>query len=118
MVALVLRPGDRERLPSWVRSSSIRAGLARRATIVLLAADWLSNTAIAAREGVSRPTGTLWRDRYELAGIDGLVDEARSVRPRTVDRQANIATTLGDPTEEPRGHPLVVAAAHRPVEDV
>ena len=38
------------------RSSSVRAGLAQRARIVLLAADGVSNTAIAERVGVSRPT--------------------------------------------------------------
>ena len=97
LVPLVLRPGDRERLSSWVRSSSIRAGLAQRARIVLLAAEGLSNTAVAARVGVSRPTVTLWRSRYELAGMDGLVDEARSGRPRSVDREAIIAATLRTP---------------------
>lgn len=97
LLPLVLRPGDRERLSSWVRSTSIRAGLAQRARIVLLAAEGLSNTAIAERVGVSRPTVTLWRNRYELAGMGGLVDEARSGRPRTVDREAIIAATLRTP---------------------
>jgi hypothetical protein len=36
--ALALRGGDRERLLSLTRSSSVRAGLAQRARIVLLAA--------------------------------------------------------------------------------
>ena len=53
---LGLRQGDRELLESWTRSSSIRAGLAQRARIVLLAADGMSNTEIADRVGVSRPT--------------------------------------------------------------
>jgi len=35
---LALRPGDRELLESWTRSSAIRAGLAQRARIVLLSA--------------------------------------------------------------------------------
>ncbi|HEX5907240.1 MAG TPA: helix-turn-helix domain-containing protein, partial [Propionibacteriaceae bacterium] len=50
-----MRPGDRELLESWTRSSSIRAGLAQRARILLLAADGASNTEIADRVGVSRP---------------------------------------------------------------
>jgi DNA-binding NarL/FixJ family response regulator len=53
---LPLRDGDRERLTSMTRCSSVRAGLAQRARIVLLAADGMSNTAIAQRMGVSRPT--------------------------------------------------------------
>jgi hypothetical protein len=39
---LGLRDGDRECLEGWLRSSRIQAGLARRARIVLLAADGLS----------------------------------------------------------------------------
>jgi DNA-binding CsgD family transcriptional regulator len=54
--ALGLRSGDRERLESGTRSSSIRAGLSQRARIVSLAADKVSNTQIAERAGVSRPT--------------------------------------------------------------
>ena len=38
--ALALRDGDREELTRLTRSSSVRAGLAQRARIVLLAADW------------------------------------------------------------------------------
>jgi hypothetical protein len=47
--ALMLRDGDRDELLRLTRSSSARAGLAQRARIVLLAADGLSNTAIAQR---------------------------------------------------------------------
>ena len=83
---LGLRPGDRELLESWTRSSSIKAGLAQRARIVLLAADGVSNTEIADRVGVSRPTVIGWRDRYASSGVRGLEDERRSGRPRTLDR--------------------------------
>ena len=65
-------PGDRELLESWTRSSSIRAGLAQRARIVLLAADGVSNTEIAERVGVSRPTVISWRDRYAELRSEGL----------------------------------------------
>ena len=53
---LALRPGDRELLESWTRSSVIRAGLAQRARIVLLSADGVSNSEIAARVGAARQT--------------------------------------------------------------
>jgi transposase len=94
---LGLRDGDRELLESWTRSSSIRAGLAQRARIVLLAADGVSNTEIAERVGVSRPTVIGWRDRYVTSGSRGLVDEQRSGRPRTVDRAEILAATLSPP---------------------
>jgi transposase len=55
----------------------MQAGLAQRARIVLLAADGLTNVEIAMRVGVSRPTVTSWRARYERSGISGLSDAAR-----------------------------------------
>jgi hypothetical protein len=94
---LGLRPGDRELLESWTRSSSIRAGIAQRARIVLLAADGVSNTEIADRVGVSRPTVIGWRDRYARSGVSGLEDERRSGRPRTVDQAKILAATLTPP---------------------
>ena len=43
---LALRDGDRETLMSLTRSSTVMAGAAQRARIVLLAADGVSNTAL------------------------------------------------------------------------
>jgi len=63
---LVLREGDRPRLEAMLRSNSIRAGLASRARIVLLAAEGLPNAEIARRTGTSRPTVVDWRARYDL----------------------------------------------------
>jgi len=96
-VGLVLRPGDRDELSRLTRSSSVRAGLAQRARIVLLAADGESNTAIAARVGVSRPTVLNWRGRYAEEGIAGLVDDPRSGRPRVIDHRRIVSATLAPP---------------------
>ncbi len=92
--ALMLREGDRQELTRLTRSSSVRAGLAQRARIVLLAADGMSNTAVAAMVGVSRPTVIGWRDRYLAKGVAGLDDQPRSGRPRRIDHQAIITATL------------------------
>jgi transposase len=97
---LGLRDGDRERLEGWLRSSTIAAGLAQRARIVLLAADGLSNVEIAERVGVSRPTVTSWRARYARSGINGLADQARSGRPRTIDHRRIVAATLKAPPKK------------------
>jgi transposase len=97
---LVLRDGDRERLQALTRSSRAPAGLAQRARIVLLAAEGESNTAIADRVGVSRPTVIGWRERYQAKGIAGLEDEARSGRPRAIERAKVIATTLAPPPDK------------------
>ena len=98
--ALGLRDGDRQRLESWLRSSTIAAGLAQRARIVLLAADGLPNVEIAERVGVSRPTVTSRRARYARSGINGLSDQARSGRPRTIDHRRIVAATLKAPPKK------------------
>jgi transposase len=95
--ALGLRAGDREELERLTRSSSVRAGLAQRARIVLLAAEGISNTRVAELVGVSRPTVIGWRARYASSGLAGLDDETRSGRPRQVDHREIIAATLTPP---------------------
>lgn len=66
----------------------------RRAQIVLLAAVGTSNTEIASQLGVSRPTVTAWRTRYEQAGLAGLLDGVRPGRPPRLDYQSIIQATL------------------------
>lgn len=61
---LGLRDGDRERLSAWTRASKVKAGLAQRARIVLLASEGVTHTEIAERLGVSRTTVVTWRSRY------------------------------------------------------
>src|SRR3954447_4550264 len=94
---LGLRDGDRERLTAWTRSSTVPAGRAQRARIVLLAADGVSHSEIAGRLGVSRQTVISWRQRYESRGLAGLEDEPRSGRPRSIDHDRIITATLTPP---------------------
>jgi transposase len=98
---LVLRDGDRPRLESLVRSSSARAGLARRARIVLLAAQGLSNAEIARRTGTSRPTVVGWRGRYQDGGITALTDLPRGGRPTEIDEIDVVVATLADEGRPP-----------------
>ena len=55
-VCVEVPPRDREVLASWVRATSIRAGLAQRARIVLLAGEGLGTNEIVRRTGASKPT--------------------------------------------------------------
>src|SRR5215207_3360130 len=96
---LALREGDEKTLNSLVRSSSGRAGVAQRARIVLLAAEGVSNTEIARRVGVSRPTVIGWRDRYTAGGVAGWDDHDRPGRPIQVDEIAIVVTTVAEPPE-------------------
>jgi len=95
--ALALRDGDRAELGRWVNSSSLRAGLSRRARIVLLSADGVAKQDIANLVAMSRPTVDKWRDRYARAGLAGLVDERRAGRPSRVDQSKIITATLTPP---------------------
>ena len=94
---LELREGDRPQLVAMTRSPSVRAGLAQRARILLMAADGVSNTQIADRIGVSRPTVLVWRDRYVADGLDGLVDKARPGRVPSAAPPDVLAATLVSP---------------------
>ena len=94
--ALILREGDRERLAELARLPSVPSGLAKRARIVLLAADGMPNAQIARAAGVSRPTVIGWRDRYQQGGIRALEDEPRSGRPPEISEADVVIATLAD----------------------
>jgi transposase len=90
---------DRSTLTTWTRSSTVPAGHAERAAIVLVCADGSGTSEAARRLGVSRPTVIKWRDRFFEHGMAGLDDEPRSGRPKTIDDAAIIAATLDPPPE-------------------
>jgi len=97
---LGLREGDGEELRRWLRSSTIKAGLAQRARIVLLAAEGHSTVGVAGKVGVSVPTVRLWRQRYARGGLDALWDADRSGRPKTVDDRKIVEETLRPPPKK------------------
>ncbi len=97
--ALTLTDEDRSTLTTWTRSSTVFAGRAERAAIVLACAGGAGTSETARRVGVSRPTVIKWRDRFAVHGMAGLDDEPRSGRPKTVDDAAIIAATLDPPPE-------------------
>ena len=95
--AVVLSDEQRARLVAWSRRATSANGLAVRSRIVLAAADGLSTSAVARKLDVNVTTARRWRARFVEQGLDGLLDEPRPGRPRTVsDEQveAVITTTL------------------------
>jgi len=84
LVPLVLSETERRRLENWAKRRKTAQGLALRARIVLACAEGRSNTAVAARLGVSRVTVTKWRARFLAGRLDGLADEPRPGVPRTI----------------------------------
>jgi putative transposase len=99
---LVLTVEQRQRLEALLRRPTAAQRLVERALIVLAASDGRPLRAIA-RDLAMRPaTVRKWCRRFELRGIDGLQDRARSGRPRCIsasDRCLVIATACQDPAE-------------------
>jgi len=83
-VEIVLSEAERAQLEVWTRRRTSAQALAQRARIVLAAAAGQRNTEIAAALGVSRPMVTKWRSRFAAERLEGLLDEPRPGRPRTI----------------------------------
>ena len=83
-VPVELSDGERAQLEAWSRRRTSAQALAQRSRIVLLAADGLTNGEIAEQLGVHRSMVTRWRNRFAGLRLDGLTDEPRPGRPRTV----------------------------------
>src|SRR5919202_854643 len=79
-----LSDDERAQLESWTRRRTSAQALALRARVVLLAAEGLKNTEVAAELGVHRNMVAKWRARFLEHRLDGLTDEPRPGRPRTV----------------------------------
>src|ERR1700739_5169239 len=99
-VGVELSQRDRDELVSWTRSPSIRSGLARRARLVLLAADGLGTNEIVRRVGLSKPAVIGWKRRWGAEGLAGLDDRPKSGRPRRIDPVSIVLATLAAPPEK------------------
>jgi transposase len=75
---------EREVLERWAKRPSSAQALALRCRIVLAAADGRSSVQIASELGCSRQTVGKWRGRFARQGLDGLHDEPRPGKPRTI----------------------------------
>jgi transposase len=85
---------ERAQLVAWSRRATSANALAVRSRIVLAAAEGMSPSAVARRLDVSVGTARRWRARFVGEGLDGLLDEPRPGRPRTVaDEQVEAVIT-------------------------
>ncbi len=98
-VSIELSKREFEELEGLARRRRTAQGLARRARIVLLAAEGLENKAISIRLGADPNTVGKWRRRFAARRLDGLYDEPRPGAPRRIGDDA-ITETIRRTLEE------------------
>src|SRR5215216_5700315 len=81
---LVLTDEERQTLERWARRRTSAQALALRARIVLACAQGATNVAVATRLGIWPQTVAKWRGRFVRERLEGLADEPRPGRPRTI----------------------------------
>jgi transposase len=94
---IVLDELERETLERWARRPTSAQALAFRCRVVLAAAEGRSSTEIAAALGCNANTVGKWRVRFARRRLDGLHDEPRPGKPRSIgdeDVERVIVTTL------------------------
>jgi transposase len=92
---------ERRTLDAWVRRRTTARALAARSQIVLTCAAGGTIGSVASELGVSRDMVSKWRGRFVRDRLEGLTDEPRPGRPRTIsDKQVERVITK---TLEERG---------------
>ena len=81
-LTITLTDEERQTLLAWQRSTSIPAGIARRGRIILLLADRVPISHIAATVGISRRYIYKWVQRFLHEGLAGLDDKPGRGRRR------------------------------------
>ena len=81
---LVLGPRERAYLERQVRRHRVARSLSERCRAILRCADGLPSKSVAAELGIHEHTVGKWRRRFLKERCDGLLDEARPGRPRTI----------------------------------
>src|SRR5438128_6684357 len=112
---IVLTDDEREVLERWARRPKSAQALALRCRIVLAAAAGATNQEIAARLACHPTTVGKWRKRFAELRVDGLHDEPRPGKPRTItddDVERVIVKTLEEtPTDATHWSSYSMAAA-------
>ena len=87
---IVLTDEERETLERWAPRPKSAQDLALRCRIVLAAAEGKKNRDIAAELSCHQTTVGKWRNRFALSRLEGLQDEPRPGKARTIsDEEGN-----------------------------
>ena len=95
---IVLNPESRRQLERHARGRSVPVRVAVRSRIVLLAAEGKQNKQIGEELKISTRMTALWRGRFLLRGVEGLLKDA----PRPGRRPSIAATMINTSSRRPR----------------
>ena len=82
---LVLSAQERAYLERQVRRHRVARSLSERCRVILRCADGVASKDVAAELGLHEHTVGKWRRRFLKDRCEGLLDEARPGRPRSID---------------------------------
>ena len=100
----MLSDDERRVLEGWARRRKTAQALALRSRIILACAGGAAVSVVAAELGISRTTAGKWRSRFLEDRLEGLGDEPRPGRPRTVtDEHVEKVITATLEQEPPKG---------------
>jgi transposase len=103
---LVITDAERAELQRRVRAHTSPQRVAKRAQIVLLAADGLPNRQIAPIVGMNQHTVAHWRHRFQAERLAGLTDRQRPGRPLVYDhdQRLRLVATVTQQPPDPASH--------------
>src|SRR5437763_4066065 len=111
---LVLSQQERTYLERQVRRHRVARSLSERCRAILRGADGLPSKSVAAELGIHEHTVGKWRRRFLKGRCDGLLDEARPGRPRTINDDQVVAVIdrplRTPPVDATHGSPRSMAA--------
>lgn len=97
-LSIALSPEQQCELESWQRSTTVSAGRARRARIILMLAQGVSCSAISRTVDIERPHIYKWANRFLRDGIHGLSDKpGRGRKPRRLLAEAPVPVAITQP---------------------
>jgi transposase len=99
----MLSSEERKVLEAWAASRTEPYRRVQRARALLLAAEGETSTAIAQEVDLTRRMVSQWRQRFAESGLDGLVDQPRSGRPRIYTNDARLRVVETACGETPAG---------------
>jgi transposase len=95
---LILSADEQDYLERQVRRRRVARSMSERCRIILRCAEGISSKVVAAELGVHEHTVGKWRRRFLKDRVEGLLDEARPGRPRTIDDERTLRSLPSDAT--------------------